>query len=449
MKTIFLVIPHFVFTSDLLRTKYIGYLSQKYRVVIITPMIGDGEALAGKYLQSPNVIYLKRQLENPRLWQWFKLLRIGLVNQFDHLVSVQQFYQSPNYKNNWPRRLARFLGRPWSSFVSVDFLTKVELTLLPRSVSFEQYVKDYQPSLVVTATPGFDPFEAELILLSQRAKIPTVAVNFTWDNLTTNCKHIRKTDYLISWNETMVEEAVSLHNYSREKIMVSGVIRFDPYFTSAPDEPTRDEFLLSKKLNPDHQTLLHTTVTKAYPFQKKYIRDLITLRENGRIPYVNLFFRTHPLDDFENYSEFFSLRDVYFEKAGREIVLPSGRKRIEMGYSDLLNLKYTLKYTDININYASTISIEACIFDKPITNIGYLGRYAQAYGFEHYAPLCKVGAVRVVKDDSDLPKFINDYLTNPTLDHEARQEIVRKYVKSIDGLSYKRSVDCLDEIIKV
>ena len=140
MKTIFLVIPHFVFTSDLLRTNYIGYLSQKYRVVIITPMIGDGEALAGKYLQSPNVIYLKRQLENPRLWQWFKLLRIGLVNQFDHLVSVQQFYQSPNYKNNWPRRLARFLGRPWSSFVSVDFLTKVELTLLPRSVSFEQYV---------------------------------------------------------------------------------------------------------------------------------------------------------------------------------------------------------------------------------------------------------------------------------------------------------------------
>lgn len=448
MKTIFLVIPHFIFTSDLLRTNYIEYLSQKYKVVVITPMIGDDEALADKYLRSPDIVYIKRQLENPRMWQWFKLLRIGLVNEFDHLVSVQQFYRSPNYKNNWSRRLTRFLGKPWSSFISVDFLTKVESALLPRSVSFEQCVKNYQPSLVVTATPGFDPFEAEMILLSRRAKIPTVAVNFTWDNLTTNCKHIRKTDYLISWNETMVEEAVNLHNYSYEKIAVSGVIRFDPYFASVPNEPTRDEFLLSKGLNPDYRTLLHTTVTKAYPFQKKYIRDLMALRKNGQIPYVNLFFRIHPLDDFENYRVFFSVKDAYFEKAGQEMVLPDGRKKIEMNYSDLLNLKYSLKYTDININYASTISVEACIFDKPIINIGCLDRYAQAYNFEHYAPLCRYGAVRVVKDDADLPKFINDYLTDPVLDRESRQEIVRKYVKFTDGLSYRRSVDYLDQIIK-
>ena len=34
-------------------------------------------------------------------------------------------------------------------------------------------------------------------------------------------------------------------------------------------------------LNPKYKTIFHTTVTRAYPFQKKYIRDLIELRSQG------------------------------------------------------------------------------------------------------------------------------------------------------------------------
>ena len=73
-----------------------------------------------------------------------------------------------------------------------------------------------------------------------------------------------------------------------------------------------------------------------------------------------------------------------------------------MNYQDLLNLKYSLKYTDLNINYASTISIEACIFDKPIINIGYLDRFKLAYEFNHYIPIYKSGAVRLAKTDEAL-----------------------------------------------
>ncbi len=439
--TVFLAVPNYVFATDLLRTRYIEYLASKYRVVVLTPFLDQVKAAGQQYYQSADVVYVQRRLENSRLWGLFKFLRICWVNEFDYLDSVKYFYLRPNYRNNWKRRLFRSLGRPFSRILAASFFTGLESLFLSRSAVFDQLVKKHRPVLTITATPGFDPWEAEIILLSKKAKVPTAAVDFSWDNLTTNLKHIRKTDFLISWNGIMKKEAIEIHSYSPDKVFVSGAPRFDPYFKKEGSEPTRADFIKSKGLNPAHKTILYTTVTKAYPFQKKYIRDLIELRKNGAMPYTNLFIRLHPLDLPDNYKEFSNLPDFHIEKAGREIV-PG---RVEMNYNDLLNLKYSLQHTDLNINYASTISIEACIFDKPIINIGYLGVYALAYGFNHYRPIYESGAARLAKTDDDLPKLINLYLENSQLDSENRKKIVSKYVEFTDGLSYHRSVDLLEK----
>lgn len=448
MSTVFLAIPHHVFTSDLLRTKYIEYLATKHRVVVLTPFIDEMVAAQEKYFHSPNVVYKRWDLQFSRLWGFFKTLRISLVNEFDYLASIKFWYLRPNYKGSWQRRILRFFGRPFSKILTADFFTRLESALLPRSEKFDELRRLYRPQLLVTATPGFDSLEAELIILAKRAKLPTVAVNFTWDNLTTNSKHIRKTDYLIAWNSVMKKEAVAIHNYPEEKVFVSGTPRFDPYFAPDPHDPGREKFLKSKNLNPAYKTIFHTTVTKAYPFQKKYIRDLIALRDKKIIPYVNIFIRIHPLDNPENYREFSDIKDFYVEKAGHEVTDGCGGKKIEMSYDDLLNLKYSLKYTDVNINYASTISIEACIFDKPIINIGYIDRFALAYQFTHYQPIVDSGAVKVAKTDDDLPKLINMYLQNPAVDRDGRRKIVKDYVQFTDGLAYKRNVDYLDNIMR-
>lgn len=448
MKTVFLVIPHYVFTSDLLRTNYIKYLSEKYRVVVFTAMIGPEEARRGSYFSSPSVSYVKWNLENPKFWSIFKFLRIALIGEFDYLASMKYFYHRPNYVNNRKRRLLRVLFWPITKILKARWFTAMEYLLLPESAKFLSYVKEFQPSLLVTATPGFDAVESELILLAKKSKIPSVAMNATWDNLTMNCKHIRKTDYLIAWNGVIQKEAIGIHKYKPERVFVSGTPRFDPYFTKDEQEPTREEFMKSKGLDPNYRTIFHTTVTRAYTFQKKYIQDLINLRNEKKIPYVNLFFRTHPLDDLETYQEFFGLKDVHFEGAGKGIIGPDGKKKVEMSYQDLLNLKYSLKYTDINVNYASTITIEACIFDKPVINIGYLGVYTFAYGFTHYEPIYKSGAVRLVKKDEELAEFINMYFKDPSIDRAARQKIVSDYVQFTDGLSYKRSVDFLGKLFK-
>ena len=443
MKTsLFLVIPNPIAASDLLRTNYIQYLVDQYRVVVINPTIDSETAVSRGYFQSPDLSYVKLLSANPKFWEFLKFLRISLVNEFDYLISIRHWYKRPNYLENRKRRLLRFLGKPFAKLLTADFFTNLERLLAPKARAFRQLAAEHKPALIATATPGFDGWEAEIINEARRLRIPTVAVNFRWDNLTMNCKHIRKTNYLVAWNEIMKQEAIDIHRYSADRVFVSGTPRFDPYFGNIPNEPTREEFLKSKGLNPAYRTIFHTTVTKAYPFQKKYIHDLIKLREDKKIPYVNLFVRIHPLDIYENYREFFAVPDLYIEKSG------SGTDgRVEMNYKDLLNLKYSLKYTDLNINYASTISIEACVFNKPIINIGFLGRFALAYEFNHYEPIYRSGAVRLAKTDEDLPRLINFYLENPEADREERRQIVQSYVGFTDGLSYKRSVDFLDKII--
>ncbi len=440
-KTIFLAIPHHVFTSDLLRTKYIEYLLSKFKVVVLTPSISPEYAKKYQYPQSPDITYIEYPLEYSKFWSLFKFLRISLVNEFDYLASIKYWYKRPNYKDNWHRRVLRFFGLPFSKLLTAKFFGRIESALLPKSRKFERLLQEHQPVLIVTATPGLNPWEAPFIIWAKKHDIPTVAVNFTWDNLTMNAKHIRKTDYLIAWNNVMKKEAIDIHRFAADKIFVSGTPRFDPYFVSEKNEPTREEFLKSKGLRPEHPTIFHTTVTKAYLFQKKYIRDLIELRKTKKIPYVNLFIRTHPLDLYKNYEEFFKVPDLYIEKAGQEV-----NGNVEMNYQDLLNLKYSLKYTDLNINYASTISIEACIFDKPVINIGFIDRFALAYEFSHYQPIYESGAVRLAKTDEDLPKLINTYLANPKLDSDKRSKIVKDYVGFTDGLAYKRSVDYLEKI---
>jgi len=432
-----LAIPNEIAASDLLRTRYLEYLSQNHRVVVLSQTLDGAAAAAGAYHRSANVIYLKRALGRPGFWSVLKTLRLAWVNEFDYLTSIKYWYKRPNYSGNWKRRALRFFGRPLSRFLTADFFSAWERRLLPKSPAFAELLKMYRPALLVLPTPGFSAYEAELITLARIHGLPTVAMNFSWDNLTMNAKHIRKTDFLIAWNNIMKKEAMDIHRYPEDKVFVSGTPRFDPYFTPKNNEPSRDEFLRSKGLDPEYKTIFHTTVTKAYPFQKKYIQDLIALREQKKIPYCNIFIRIHPLDLFENYREFLGVKDLTIEKSG---------EKVEMNYADLLNLKYSLQYTDLNLNYASTISIEACIFDKPVINIGYIGRFALAYEFNHYRPIYEAGAVRLAKTNEDLPKLINMYLENPALDRENRRRVVEDFVKFTDGRSYQRSVDLLDKI---
>lgn len=448
MKTLFLFVPHYVFSSDLLRTNYIRYLAIKYKVVVFSPIFKT--ASAQEYYQSPNIDYVAWEEQNPRFWLFFtKTLRISMIREFDNLEYFK-LRRLMKINLNWQRKILRsiswFLPR---KILTANFFTGLEKFLLPNSKKFIEYFNKYKPALILTCTPGFSAIEAEIIILAKKNGIKTVAINSSWDNFTSNATQLRKTDYLICWNNVMKDEAIKIHHYKENQVFISGVYRFDHHFENHPGEMSREEFLKSKGLDPQFKTLFLCTVPpNTYPTQYDVWREVIKMRaQNQFIENVNIFIRLHPNDFLEKYHEFKNTKNLHIELAGTK-KQPTGStsNKIELNKNDLDNLRYSLKYTDININFRSSLSLEATIYNKPIVNIALYG-YEMHYQVDHYIPILQSGGVRLAKTNEKLCQIINNYLKNPALDETGRQEIFNKYIKFSDSLSYKRSVDFLSEMI--
>lgn len=443
--TIFLFLSIRSYISDLLQTPYLEYLSTKYHVVVFLPE--SQRASAQGYLRNSNITYIHIPEPNSKFFTLFDgLLRNELIHRFDENPAVV-------WRNKRVTESRRLFLRRVSLLVpkktlSPNFFSRVEALFIPGYRAFSRYVLKYKPALVLTATPGMFPFDTYAIHCAKKAGIPSVAVNFSWDNLTVYPRHVRKTDYLICWNNTMKREALELHGFREDRIFVSGTPRFDHYFRAETAPVSRNDFLSKKGLNPKHKTILFAAKTQGV-FYKDFIRSFIGWRKNGELSSVNLFVRIHPLDSLSAYDEFMGIENIHIERAGtlKQDDSEKGQK-IEMNKDDLLNMKHTLQYTDICLNVSSTVSIEAMVFDKPVINIGFVPLFSDILSFPHYRPLIEKKAVRVARSMEDLLGLIQRYLKNPAADKAGRQEIIDAMIRPTDGFSYKRSVDFLDVILK-
>ena len=370
------------------------------------------------------------------------------IPNFDHLSYIQWFYRRPH------SRLRKFLMSVGSflpkGLMTATFFTKVEYFFSRPSRKFLHYIHRYQPSLLVTATPGFTNLEAEVIMFARRLGIPTAAVNLNYDNLTSNLKMIRKTDYLSVWNSRMEGEALRLHRYPRGRVFIIGCLRFDHYFQEEIPLMDRTSFILSKGLDPKKKLILFVTPTPSnYPMQKDLAKTIIDLKRSGRFTGdPDILIRLHPITPLDLYQEFLSLPGLRIERAGRQ-VLPdkAGGQKVEMDEDDLTNLKCSLKYADVVVNFASTMIIEASIFDRPIINIAFPRERAIVYEYEYNKALVDTKAVVMSFSPDELAGQINTYLQHPEKDREARQNLVKEYIPYADGLSWKRSISFIQTII--
>ena len=247
---------------------------------------------------------------------------------------------------------------------------------------------------------------------------------------------------MLIFGEIIKKEALDLHGYRPENVFVSGILRYDHFFKEG-DLGTREEFLISKNLDPGQKTILVATSTDPDPdLYKRIIRLLQKLK-------VNILVRIHPLERLTDYQEFESNKNVRVELAGT-VRQDDSKKgwQVEMGEEDRVNVKKIFKFCDLNINRSSTISLDSLIFDMPVINLDFGTSQVPIVTFPHYWPLIEAGAVRLAHNEEELIKFAMMYLDDSSVDSRERQKIVAKLVPFRDGLAYKRNVDFLAEIIK-
>jgi hypothetical protein len=126
-------------------------------------------------------------------------------------------------------------------------------------------------------------------------------------------------------------------------------------------------------------------------------------------------------------------------------------------FEDSYALVNSLRHCALGINIASTVSLELCMFDKPVINIGYdpegIDRravsFAAYYDFEHYKPLVDSGAVDVAWDRAELRPLIERNLKDPGVRQPNRKKLIdHMFGTTLDGRSGKRVAEVLLEIAR-
>jgi hypothetical protein len=242
----------------------------------------------------------------------------------------------------------------------------------------------------------------------------------------------------------MKAQAVELHGYDPEAIRVAGAPQFDMHFRQ---RTPRAEFCKRIGADPSRRLIALTTTPRSlYKHHDHVLRALVAAMQDGRLQHVQVLVRLHPRDEFDAYREFVNLPNVIIEKPFRDTVTVADGLAIDVMPENQRHLGDTLCHADVAVNVASTISLEACIFDTPVVNIGFDGPhespYVQSarryYAFTHYVNITARNAVRVAASPAELVDAVAAYLANPGLDADGRKQVVLDQCQFIDGRSAER-----------
>ena len=307
----------------------------------------------------------------------------------------------------------------------------------------------HRPTLVAVATPGLIFAEIPLLRAARRQGARTIAVDLSWDNLTNKLFPIRRVDRLVVWNSIMRREAHELHGYRLDDVDVAGPPQFDSYFNGAA-RSTRDAFCRRVGLDPDRRLLTLTTIpAESYPRHDLLIDRLLdAIRTGAMAQPCDLLVRLHPRDELRRYDRYARVPHLAVEKPFRESARSGDGHGVDVAVENTRHLADTMCHSDVVINVASTIAIEASIFDTPVVNVAFDEDEADTrpflisplryYSYTHYQQIVRAGAVRIAKSAGEMVDLVNGYLADPSLDAAGRRRVVAEQCEFTDGRSAER-----------
>jgi hypothetical protein len=316
-----------------------------------------------------------------------------------------------------------------------------------------------QPALLVTSSPGLIFSEVPMLRTAVRRGVRSMAVDPSWDNFTNKLLPVRRVDRLIVWNDLMKQQAIELHGFAPDQVRVAGAPQWDLYFKQGP-VTSREAFFRRIGADPSRRLItLTTTPRELYPHHDHVLRVLVrAMRDGAWRQDVQVLVRLHPRDEIHSYDEFRSMPGVIIEKPFRSTVKAGDGLAVDITVENQQHLADTMRHSDVVVNVASTIAIEAAIFDTPVVNISFDGEQLsdwtrsarRYYQFTHYVNITRHNAVRVAESPEQLVELVRGYLDDPSLDREGRGKVVREQCQFLDGRSAERAATFVsDELMDV
>jgi len=330
------------------------------------------------------------------------------------------------------RGMAKALSRGFATEQRLPWLVRVHDAMADRRKEVDRYVemiKAWEIDVILCAHQRPTNI-LPVVLAAKRLSIPTATFIFSWDNLSTKGRIAAPFDHYFVWSDQMAEELLRFYpDVGSDRTHVVGSPQFEPY-SDASLVWSRERFHDELGLDPDRPTICFSGGdTGTCPEDPEHLRILCELIRDGDIagnPQVVL--RPAPVDTSDRYDDVLHEFPVVLSRplwhdlgGGWESVVPTPND-IEL----LVNLT---KYADLNVNMASTMTLDFSLHDTPVVNLGFnvdpsRGRVSEYYCFDHYRPVVEFGAARVASGRCELADAVNRYLADPGIDAEGRAQFI-------------------------
>jgi hypothetical protein len=314
----------------------------------------------------------------------------------------------------------------------------------------DKWIKEQGLSCVLV--PGMANYRFEysgqFALEAQRLDLPVFSAITNYDNIVNMGFRGFNPACLAVWSRSMADDVIKLHGLPADKIEITGPVQYDRFMQPLPIG--RDDFLRSINLDPNRKTVFFAggvNVTRYFEIYNLFIEQ----RERIWYEPVNVILRPYPHEKLLNSPGWQVLKNLFLA-AGVYLSIPnsidSGSDRTNELNHDLFfedkvdELSYLLRYSDVMVNYFSTISLEAAICDLPVIHIGYdlftYGhRFTMTTAFQqrqtHNIRKLRLAASRVAKNERELLQYLGGYLNDRTLDQAARHEYAVFECGEMDG----------------
>lgn len=301
---------------------------------------------------------------------------------------------------------------------------------------YKEVFDKYHPDLVFISSIANFP-DIDILAEAKRRDIETVAMASNWDHLNKYFVPLQS-DWLLSQNEPMVQEAVELQGYRKERVVVIGFPQFDLYDNIKKYTDPRGIFLKKFGAPQNSRIILFIAGAAHYRGEIDVVNAILSWIKEGKFGRdVYLFIRTYPGQQ-EKYKKFESDPYVLFDTPPQLVTIEA-----------MTHFFNQMHHANAVISIYSTTAIEAGILDKPLVAIGFDGSQKLPYHqsivraekMSHIRHILDTGSVQVVRSFDDLFENVSEYLKNPQKDAEKRKILIKKMCYKIDGLASKRISD--------
>ena len=322
---------------------------------------------------------------------------------------------------------------------------------------YDDLFDKYQPSLVVSRTPGWR-LDRYILREAARRGICTGAVIVGWDNPSSYCQNGASVDYITCWSEIQKEELVLGSDWDPTRVQISGVPAYDGYFRREWVIP-RDEYFRQHGLDPNIKLLSYACSFETLHPNFPNMKAIVDLVVNDRfIEACQLLIRFHPNHFIKN-SRFEEERKQTIEYVKNfpriHLVEPVSLGGGLGHYSgeDMAEKASMMAWSNVFLTVYSTMVVETAIHNRPIISVTIDTPGGWNMKDVYSLPLTAIGdwpthqrfrlsgAGRVAATQEQVREITDFYLKHPEADSHERRKFISDECTFIDGSAGRRTAE--------